>query len=476
MESFKMVESAGADRPRDPSLGFNTFGVILLQEGMGNFGTSYFYTKESLKSAVQIFEGKKGFADHPTTVEEEIRPERSVRDILGYFREMKYQESESGRGQLVGLFKIPPTQPFEWARSLMTMAVEYSKEFPDKDFVGLSINASGDAAETPIEKMIEASSCPEVKAKLVEAKEAGISEVKVVYKFDDAVSCDLVTEAGAAGKIKTLMEGNNMKKNKKQKEAEAKAKREAAEKAIKEADAAEAAAKEGDDAGAEPHADENQDAALIKKMISKYMGDDANPSEEECGIVKESYEACKEMGMDEAKAEEAAVHSLKMSKHMAQKQAQKEADEKAKKEAADKAAAIEADKDKGSDEDKQKESATVIAAKDKEIETLKEANTKLQGEVTGLKAKLGGYDVQNHIENVCKESGLKMEATKKFREAVKEAKSVAEVDKTYKTWRSAFDAVNETVVIHNFQESVAINAEKQSTSSGGVDFASEIKS
>lgn len=453
--NFTLKESA--DKPRDPTIGFTKFGSILLQEGLGNLGSAYFYTKESLKSAVQIFEGKKNFADHPTLFEEENRPERSVRDVLGYFKSMQYMETESGRGQLIGDLTIPPTQPFEWARSLMTMAVQYSKEFPDKDFVGLSINASGDAVETPIKTMIEAASCPEVKAKLIEAQEAGITEVKVVYKFDDAVSCDLVTEAGAAGRIKTLMEGDkSMSKKKTQKEA-------------------------GDPSQGGGHADADQDAGLIKKMISKYMGGDgkAEPSEEECGIVKEAYEACKEMGMDEAKSEEAAVHSLKMSKHMAQKQAQKEADDKAKQEAddADAKAKKEADDKAAADEkakSEPKESAKALAAKDEEIKTLKESNTELQGKVTALESKLGQYDIQNHVEKICKESGLKMEATKKFREAVKDIKSVGEVDKTWKTWKSAFDAVNDTVVVHSFAESVAVNAEKQSSSSGGVDFASEI--
>ena len=46
-------------------------------------------------------------------------------------------------------------------------------------------------------------------AKLAEAKENGIESVKVVRKIKSAVSCDLVTEAGAGGKILNFIEGGN---------------------------------------------------------------------------------------------------------------------------------------------------------------------------------------------------------------------------------------------------------------------------
>jgi len=456
------TESISAEKPKDGMVGFVKFGTILLQEGMGNFGTSFFYTKEALKSAIPVFEGKKCFADHPKESEEIDRPERSVRDVLGYFKNVRYEESASGRGQLCGDLAISPEKPFDWARSLMTIAVEYSKEFPDKDFVGLSINASGDASRTPIESMMESGVCDEVKQKMVKARdEFGITELEVVYKFDEAVSCDLVTEAGAAGKIKLLMEGNHMKdKNKKKKESEVPEK--------------EVGAEGQESSQAAGHDDAEQDAVLIQKMISKYMGDDAVASDEECGIVKEAYQACTEMGMSPEDSEKHAVNTMKMSKHMASKQAEadkKEADEKAVKEA-DESAKKESD-DKDADDAKEKKESAAPVESD-EVKKLKEANAKLQGENTALVAKLGNYDIQNHIEKICKESGLKTEVTKKFREAVKELKSVSDIDKTWKTWKSAFDSINESVVVHNFAESIALNPEKQSASSGSGDFADSI--
>lgn len=471
--SLKFVESA--DKPKDQTIGFTKFGSILIKEGPGNFGSQYYYSKKALQSAVAVFEGKKAYADHPSETDEVNRPERSVRDIFGYFTNVKYQETD-GRGELYAELQVMPTKSFDWARDLMTAAVNYSEQYPDKDFVGLSINASGDAQPVSVDVLLESATNDEIKAKLLKAKESGITEMNNVDQFDDAVSCDLVTEAGAGGRIKELMEGNkNMTKEemKAKADAESKAKKEADEKAVVEAKEKEAGSAvptdaetdpAGDEAGTDgQHDDAAQDIDLIKKMISKHMGDDKTESSpEECGMVKEAYEACKEMGCKEDEAAEKAVHMLKLSKHMASKKeaSAKEADEASAKEAADKAA------DEGKD------------AADKK-DAVKESNRNqlitLQAENAALKAKLGQYDIQKQIEKVCKESGLKTEVTKKFREAVAGAKSVTEVSNTWKIWKSAYDAQASQVEVHDFMESIN-NSEKQFTTNSAADFVDSLKS
>lgn len=187
-------------------IGPNRFKVVLIQEGLGNFNDANYYHRSALESAISVFTGAKIYADHPSTMEEEIRPERSVRDVLGHFENLLVETDETGRAMLSGEVNVLPERPFEWAHALLTRAIENAKKFPEKDFVGLSINASGESIEASIDDVLR--DAPEsAKPKLIEAKEQGIESVKVVSKINTAVSCDLVTEPGAGGKIINSIEG-----------------------------------------------------------------------------------------------------------------------------------------------------------------------------------------------------------------------------------------------------------------------------
>jgi hypothetical protein len=179
------------------------FDVILIKEGLGNWKDGFYYSKDALKGAAaqKVFEGEKIYADHPSESDEVNRPERSVRDILGYYTNVLYTESNEGQGMLVGKTVIPGAPAFDWARSLMSQAVDYSTKYQDKDFVGVSINASGDANPMNIDDMMNSGVPAPCLAKLQEAKAKGITEIKYVTVIGDAKSCDLVTAAGAGGKI-----------------------------------------------------------------------------------------------------------------------------------------------------------------------------------------------------------------------------------------------------------------------------------
>gem|GEM_PF-5816895 len=184
----------------DDGIGHTKFSVILLQEGLGNLKDAFYYSKEALDSAIPIFEGKKIYADHPSSTDEQSRPERSVRDVLGHFQNIHVESDDKGRAQLCGEVCILGDKEYEWARGLMRHSVEYSKKYPDKDFIGLSINAAGDAEERDIDSLIESS--PEsAQLKLINAKKEGLTSVRYVTQIADAVSCDMVTEAGAGGRI-----------------------------------------------------------------------------------------------------------------------------------------------------------------------------------------------------------------------------------------------------------------------------------
>lgn len=187
--------------------GTTRYKVVMLEEGMGNFGASAYYSKEALISAIPIFEGKKIYADHPAESEAEERPERSVRDILGHFENVHVSESAGGGQQwLCGDLVVMAGTSYQWARELMEHAVAYAKKFPDKEFVGLSINASGDSEEIGIQEALTRGIPEGAMAKITEARSQGIDKLVYVSKFNEAVSCDLVTEAGAGGKILSLIE------------------------------------------------------------------------------------------------------------------------------------------------------------------------------------------------------------------------------------------------------------------------------
>lgn len=308
------------------------FEVELIKEGLGNFNDCFFYTKESLQKAAasKLFEGVQAFANHPSSVEEEILPERSVRDIIGYYENVQYKENDQGQGTLIADLNVSDNVSLEWALSLLTNTIEYSKKFKEKDFVGLSINASGSASPVGIDDFIKSQdfSAP-VLQKLQEAQAKGITEINVVGALTESESVDMVTKAGAGGRIIQMLEQEKsmFKKAAALKESEKKEmeKKEAGEGGMP---AKADGASDGDAGGATPdHADADQDKALFAQMIKKYLGkgDDEQATPEEMEVAKHAYEAAKEGGMEHEAAMEAAGQHLKMAMAIGKKMAQAEA-------------------------------------------------------------------------------------------------------------------------------------------------------
>lgn len=446
--SARFLESAA----RDNGVGPTKFRVVLIQEGLGNFKDAYYYTKASLHTAMPIFEGKKIYADHPTTLDEQTRPERSVRDILGYFENVQYVETEEGQGQLEADVCTLPEEEFRWARSLMTHSVDYAKKYPDKEFVGLSINASGEAEPAPIDSLLESEDVSEpAKVKLNKAKTEGIETVKLVKAIKEAISCDLVTEAGAGGKVLEMIEkekhmakAKNVKESDKKDVAPAKGggdKDPSKLHAESEGDKAppEAPAKKGGE-----HDDEDKDKALIAKMLKDHLGDEESSSEEIMKMAKEMYEGYKELGYEAEEAMKCAGHSMKLAKHLASKETKENAENESKEE--DKTEAVPPvpedkkdaapDKDDGdkkeeshkegeSDDDSKKESNALIAAK---------------AENAALKEQLKTIEIQKHLETVLTESKLPRSVTTMFRESIGTPKSAKQIDDSFKIFVEAYKA------------------------------------
>ena len=206
---IKFLEQDKAVNGANP---ISRFKVALIQEGLGNLRDAFYYTRIALESAVSLFEGKKCYADHPSRTEEIDRPERTVRDIIGHYENCHIEENADKSAMLCAELVIPSNESYDWARSLLVHGLNYSTKYPDKDFIGLSINASGDAEPMDITDFMKQSDVPSsAKPKLMKAIEQGVTQIRVVNAIQDATSTDLVTEAGAKGKIIELLESNKEK-------------------------------------------------------------------------------------------------------------------------------------------------------------------------------------------------------------------------------------------------------------------------
>jgi hypothetical protein len=421
-QSFQEVDSV-TELPQG-----KRFRVVLIQEGLGNMKDAFYYSKESLQTAVPIFEGKKIFTDHPTNEEESERPERSVKDVLGHFENIALAAND-GRHQLMGDLVLAEGAHFSWAKGLLAHALEYAKKFPGQDFIGLSINANGEAEHRPITEIMK--DCPDAcKPKLQKAMEFGVDSVKLATKITDAISCDLVTAPGAGGKILAMLEGDKEMKKKNQ-EAEAPVKQESPAPAPAAPQAAPAAPEQN----SQEHPDAAQDAELIKSMIAKYLtGIEGDHTQS----VTEMSNVYGEMGMERPKAVEAgAMHvkaaSVLMSKQPKVDAAPEQAPEKKEPAIAEaEACAKEGDekvitKDQAPFEipnDKKPETLVKITKKDEAPADVKESDKiiELTAKIAALEGKINEYELADHMEKKLMESKLERKVTKMFKESIKDRK------------------------------------------------------
>lgn len=431
----RIREAAGS-----PAKGGSVFEVYLIEEGLGNMKDLFYYPSETIAEAAAVFKGKKIYADHPSEIEEETRPERSVRDILGYFQDVEAVESEDGRTCLKGTVKIVGGEKFDWARSLMQEAVDYSKAFQDQEFVGLSVNASGEADEVDIEDMVNDSSIPDsAKLKLQKAVAEGAKTIRKVSAITDAVSCDLVTEAGAGGKVLAMIEQEKEMRTKKEvkaKESEMKH----SEESENEDGAPPADKKENppaDPKGGHPDAD--QDKAMIGDMMKKYMGkkEGEEVDESESEMAKQALKHAEEMGYEGDEKIACAGYGMKMMKHAAQKHAeaikQSEDESKQKHSEGDESETEEAQK--SPDQLKPKESAMVAK--------LQKENLELQGRVAKLEEKDRKVNLEKYLDKKLAESKLPRAATKKFRESVKVLVSEKDINEKWEIFEGAYTSATE---------------------------------
>lgn len=99
-ESFRVViETPRGKRPE---------AVIVVE---GESANKRLYTPAALQSGIAVFSGRAVFADHPTTVEETQRPERSVRDVVGKLGEAYVGKDKNGTPALRAPIVISEAEP-----------------------------------------------------------------------------------------------------------------------------------------------------------------------------------------------------------------------------------------------------------------------------------------------------------------------------------------------------------------------------
>lgn len=459
------IEVAGRFLEKAPGNNQASARVVLIEEGLGNLGDGYFYTREALQSAADqgIFEGKKMYADHPSKMEEAILPERSTRDIVGHYEDVQFESTEDGSGMLTANLMLLLGEPFVWVHTLVERAVDYAKKYTDKQFIGLSINASGNAEPMDSQDFLSQFQISDsAKIKVEDAINQGLNEIKVVREIQDAVSVDLVTEAGAKGKILELLEANKMARTKEQKIKEAAALKQSAAKKLKEAEAAvksakgdakklkeaeeakkeaekeckeaeeaEAKAKEADDGdggdGGDDHDDEDADKALIMQMLKKQglIGDD--DSEEECKEAMEAgghyMAAFKQAGHEPKEAAARAAEAMKC--------------------AAAVHAAMNPPPNKGAggdgDNDQDDNDGADTKSKNKEAKAMIE----LRAEVARLRESVRENQMDKYLDKKLNDTKLPMRVTALIRESVEGAKTEKEIDKGIATFMKIYKSDRE---------------------------------
>lgn len=156
----------------------NAFRVAVIKPGWnrtlsGELGDKY-YTCKSCASLVGLLEGAKAYADHPTRSEENQRPERSIRDLVGWYSEPR-QEPD---GRVTANLNL--LESAAWLKDILK-AVAIGKA--PKNFAGLSINGFGTT-----------------KIGTVDGRRG-----KVVESINLLRSADIVTEAGAGGEVEQIL-------------------------------------------------------------------------------------------------------------------------------------------------------------------------------------------------------------------------------------------------------------------------------
>jgi len=145
--------------------------VTLIKAGTSSNGNHY--SDDLLRHSAALFEGTRAFADHSGPLD---RKERSVRDLVGHYRNSRYEMSPAGGRVRADLYILPGN---DWLWGLIQEAASHP------DICGLSIDALG-----------------EVKQREVDGR-----QVRFVEAMKKIRSVDVVTRPAAGGSLDRILAG-----------------------------------------------------------------------------------------------------------------------------------------------------------------------------------------------------------------------------------------------------------------------------
>lgn len=426
------------------------YPVVIISQGLGNLADRNYYTAEAINSGVSVYEGKKAYYDHPTPNEDEQQPGRSVQDTCGHYENCRVEIDKDGLAILKA--DLVP----EAASDVMVKlehAIAYKKKYPDKDYIGISINGDGEGKTMEFDEFVETyKPLPIEMDKLNEIKGQTIN---AITKFTDAVSADLVTEAGARGRL--LLES----KTKRRKNMLI----QAFQKLFKGL--------------------ENNDKNLLEDAVKGMLQDGEGKEDSEAkeadekeskaaeGMVKALLAAKESLKQEDGEAKEAYEMRV-MKQAMKQMKASKEADEKPEDKKDEKPEDKKADeskdkKDEEKDEEKDKKEAADKKSDDKDDKSLitkmmkqmdemgsrmekmeasfgkKEDEAKESKEnAATLKIKLAVKERNEFIDGVLAKSGMRREITNEIRAVLEKCKTNDEIKATAKRMTEAYSKVIES--------------------------------
>ena len=160
--------------------------VTIIGEGLGNSKDKNYYSGEALKKAPQLFNGAKSYSDHPDAIQEKTLPERSMKDLVGWYSDCFVDTGRDGKARLRGKLHFFPT-----AKWLTDMIDTIMTDESAKGLFGISINAVGKTRPANM----------------------GGEVVNYVEEFQRVDSADVVTEPAARGKFDKMLESKRGSSN-----------------------------------------------------------------------------------------------------------------------------------------------------------------------------------------------------------------------------------------------------------------------
>ena len=407
-----------------------SFPVVIISQGLGNLADKNYYSAEAIQSAAaeKVYEGKKAYFDHPTSSQSQEQPGRSVREIAGYYKNTRAEKDEHGMYVLKG--DLVPIESNLEVMGLLNHAIDFKKEFPDKELIGISINGDGEGKTLGYEEFLREFQPTEFEMRKISQIDG--QPINAITKLTSAMSADLVTEAGARGRM--LLESKKIKTKKRRTQmleamkkflfgAEKNDKKLMEEAVNQMLQSDEKKESEKEDESESKHAEGMAKALMsCKKEMKKFEDESEGEYEARCmkqamkNMKKESEEASKK-AEDEGKKEEGKKETEDESK----KESKKE-DEDEKKESAA------SGDDKGHDDaDQDKELIKKMMGQmdemKKEIESMKQSKKESEDEAkkhheesAKTKIELEAKKRGEKVDKILRESGLPRYATDNLRD------------------------------------------------------------